>query len=94
MGKQLRKVTKRRRRRNYLKRKNELEKQNAAQGAKSPVKKLAAPAAKKTAAKKVAAKKAPAKKAPAKKVAKPAEESAAVIPAEVTEAAPDAAAAE
>ncbi len=78
MGKQHNKIIKRRRRRNYVKRKTELEKQSAAlkgkpaADKKAPVKKAAAKKApaKKAAAKKAPAKKAAAKKAPAKKAAK------------------------
>jgi len=61
MGKQHNKIIKRRRRKVYLKRKAELEKQNAVRQ-----KKIAKPAAEKAPAQPV--KKAPAKKTPAKKV--------------------------
>jgi len=75
MGKQHNKIIKRRRRKNYLKRKAELEKQSAVLNKKAPkaaTKKEAAKKApaKKAAAKKTAAKKTTAKKAPAKKAAK------------------------
>jgi len=84
MGQQSNKVIKRRRRANYLKRKQAQAKAGGTvrrSAAKEPAKK-AAPAkeaaakkapAKKTAAKKAPAKKAPAKKAPAKKPESPAE---------------------
>ncbi|MGE9270825.1 MAG: hypothetical protein ACQKBU_08475 [Verrucomicrobiales bacterium] len=78
MGQQHRKVTKRNRRKKYLKRKSEqaklgglVKKKSVAAPAKKAAKKTAKKAAKKTAKK--AAKKAPAKKA-AKKAAKTAEE--------------------
>lgn len=81
MGQQIRKVTKRRRRIEYLKRKKEQSKlnSNAPIRLAVPVAKDAKPAAKKTAAKKTetkaaAAKKAPAKKPAAKKAAEPAAE--------------------
>ena len=81
MGQQIRKVTKRRRRIEYLKRKKEQSKlnSNAPIRLAVPVAKDAKPAAKeapakKTAAKAAAAKKAPAKKPAAKKAAEPAAE--------------------
>lgn len=83
MGQQIRKVTKRRRRIEYLKRKKEQSKLNsnapirlAVPVAKdAPAKKTAAKApAKKTETKAAAAKKAPAKKPAAKKAAEPAAE--------------------
>ena len=81
MGQQIRKVTKRRRRIEYLKRKKEQSKlnSNAPIRLAVPVAKDAKPAAKeapakKTAAKAPAAKKAPAKKPAAKKAAEPAAE--------------------
>ena len=83
MGQQIRKVTKRRRRIEYLKRKKEQSKLNsnapirlAVPAAKeAPAKKTAAKApAKKTETKAAAAKKAPAKKPAAKKAAEPAAE--------------------
>jgi len=73
MGKQYNKVLKRRRRREYLSRKKELEKLNPPAKKKSPEKAAKPAPAKKTAAKpaakKAAKKTAPAKKAPAKKSA-------------------------
>ena len=86
MGQQIRKVTKRRRRVEYIKRKKEQSKLNSntpirlavpvAKDAKeAPAKKTAAKApAKKTETKAAAAKKAPAKKPAAKKAAEPAAE--------------------
>ena len=71
MGQQIRKVTKRRRRIEYLKRKKEQSKLNS----NAPIR-LAVPVAKdeKTETKAAAAKKAPAKKPAAKKAAEPAAE--------------------
>ena len=79
MGQQIRKVTKRRRRADYLKRKKEQAKLNSNTPIRlaTPVAKEAKPAAKEVPAKKTAAK-APAKKAPAKK---PAAEKGAAEPA-------------
>ncbi len=85
MGQQIRKVTKRRRRIEYLKRKKEQSKLNSnapirlavpvAKDAKPAAKETAAKApAKKTETKAAAAKKAPAKKPAAKKAAEPAAE--------------------
>ena len=80
MGQQIRKVTKRRRRIEYLKRKKEQSKlnSNAPIRLAVPVAKDAKPAAKapakKTETKAAAAKKAPAKKPAAKKAAEPAAE--------------------
>ena len=81
MGQQIRKVTKRRRRVEYIKRKKEQSKLNSNTPIRLavPVAKDAKPAAKeapakKTAAKAAAAKKAPAKKPAAKKAAEPAAE--------------------
>ena len=79
MGQQIRKVTKRRRRADYLKRKKEQAKLNSNTPIRlaTPVAKEAKPAAKEVPAKKTAAK-APAKKPAAKKeAAEPAAESAA-----------------
>ena len=75
MGQQIRKVTKRRRRIEYLKRKKEQSKlnSNAPIRLAVPVAKDAKPAAKEAPAKKTA-KKAPAKKPAAKKAAEPAAE--------------------
>ena len=81
MGQQIRKVTKRRRRVEYIKRKKEQSKLNSNTPIRLavPVAKDAKPAAKeapakKTATKAAAAKKAPAKKPAAKKAAEPAAE--------------------
>jgi len=88
MGQQIRKVTKRRRRIEYLKRKKEQSKLNSNAPIRLPVAKDAKPAAKEAPAKKTAAKapakktetkaaaakKAPAKKPAAKKAAEPAAE--------------------
>ncbi len=69
MGQQIRKVTKRRRRANYIKRKKEQAKLNATSSIR-----LAVPVAKSDASAKAEVKKAPAKKPAAKKAAEPAAE--------------------
>lgn len=82
MGQQIRKVTKRRRRIEYLKRKKEQSKLNSSTpirlavpvAKEAPAKKTAAKAPAKKTETKAAAKKAPAKKPAAKKAAEPAAE--------------------